>query len=65
VARLLLEIRVWEQLTPEWPPVPDESRAVLTLRAGGDEVTIWEWYNDLGKNARLARVRALLLELVE
>jgi hypothetical protein len=45
--------------------VPDESRAVLTLRTGGDEATIWEWYNDLGKNARQARVRALLLELVE
>ena len=65
VVRLLSEISAWEQRTPERMPVPDESRATLTLRAGGVEASIWEWYNDLTKNARLTRVRSLLLELAD
>ena len=65
VVRLLIEIKAWEQRTPERVPVPDESSATLTLRAGGVEASIWEWQNDLAKNARLARVRGLLLELAE
>lgn len=65
VVRLLSEIKAWEQYTPERVPVPDESRATLVLRAGGVEASIWEWYNDIVKNARLVRVRSLLLELAE
>jgi hypothetical protein len=57
VVRLLLEIKAWEQQTPERAPVPDESRATLTLRADDAESSIWEWYNDLAKNARFVRVR--------
>jgi len=63
VVRLLIELKVCEQYTPERAPVPDESQATLVLRSGGAEASIWEWYNDLARNARLARVRSRLLEL--
>ena len=65
LVRLLHQISAWEQRTPERPPVPDESRATLTLRAGAVEASIWEWFNDLAKNDRLLRVRSLLIELAE
>lgn len=63
LADLLLELRAWEQATPERTPVPDESRATLTLRIGDTRVTVWEWYNDLTKNGRLVRVRDRMLEI--
>ena len=56
VIQLLVELAAWEQRTPPRPPVPDESASGLTIRAGGGEVHIWEWYNDMGTNARLIRV---------
>ncbi|HYH83292.1 MAG TPA: hypothetical protein VEX86_26095 [Longimicrobium sp.] len=56
VIQLLVELAAWEQRTPPRPPVPDESAAGLTIRAGGEEVRIWEWYNDMATNARLVRV---------
>jgi hypothetical protein len=65
LARLLVEIRAWEQHIPERAPVPDESRATLTVRCGAAESSIWEWYNDLSKNQRLIQVRDLLLQLGE
>jgi hypothetical protein len=65
IARLLLEIKAWEQHTPERAPVPDESRATLTLQSGDSEVSIWERYNDLEANDRLVRVRSVLLDLAK
>jgi hypothetical protein len=65
VARLLLVIKAWEQRTPERAPVPDESRATLTLQSGGAETSIWERYNDLEANDRLVRVRSVLLDLAK
>lgn len=56
VVQLLVELSAWEQRTPPRPPVPDESASGLTIRAGGEEVRIWEWYNDMGTNARMIRV---------
>jgi hypothetical protein len=55
---LLVKIRAWEQQTPERRPVPDESRATLSISVRGQKSTIWEWFNDLPKNKRLARVKA-------
>src|SRR5688572_30010067 len=46
LARLLLEIRAWEQRTPEAPPLPDESRATLVIRCAGAKSSIWERHND-------------------
>lgn len=63
VAALLVELKAWKQRVPERIAVPDESRAGLTIRCGGAEARIWEWYNDLGKHQRIARVRDALQAL--
>lgn len=60
---LLRELKAWEQRTPERQAKPDESTARLTIRCGGDEVTIWEWHNQLAENARISRVRDLMTRL--
>lgn len=60
---LLVELRAWRQETPDRPPVPDESSAGLTIRAGGGEARIWEWYNDMPANNRLSRIRDRMVEL--
>jgi hypothetical protein len=60
IVGLLLEIDAWEQGVAERPPLPDESRATLTIRCGGAETSIWERYNDLRETQRLARVRDAL-----
>lgn len=61
--RLLLELKTWEQRVPERVAAHDESRALLTIRSGSEESSVWEWYNDLAKNQRLGRVREHLLQL--
>jgi hypothetical protein len=63
LAGLLLELKAWEQETPERAPFPEESRATLTIRVGDTKISIWEWYNDLAKNGRLIRIRDRMLEL--
>jgi hypothetical protein len=63
VAALLVELKAWKQRVPERIAVPDESRAGLTIRCGGAEARIWEWYNDLDKHQRIARVRDALQAL--
>jgi hypothetical protein len=63
LAGLLLELRAWEQETPDRPPFQDENRATLTIRVADTKVSIWEWYNDLAKNGRLIRIRDRMLEL--
>ena len=63
IARLLLEIEAWEQRVPDAAPVPDESRATLTVRRGAARSTIWERYNDLAATGRIGRVRDALLRL--
>lgn len=63
VASLLVELKAWKQRVPERIAVPDESRAGLTIRCNGAEARIWEWYNDLGKHQRIARVRDALQAL--
>ncbi len=62
--RLLVEIAAWEPRTPTRTAVPDESRTTLTVQAGGATATTWEWYDDLAANRRIARVKALLEQLV-
>lgn len=63
VIALLVQLRAWEQVTPPRQPVPDESRASLLIRAGGEEATIWEWFNDMGANNRLIQVSSRLAAL--
>jgi hypothetical protein len=59
----LLALEAWVQKVPERPAIPDESRARLTISAGGESVTVWEWYNDLAKNKRLVEIRDLMQKL--
>ena len=59
----LLALEAWAQKVPERPAVPDESRARLTITAGGESVTVWEWYNDLAKNKRLVEIRDRMQKL--
>lgn len=63
VIRLLLKTRAWEQQALQRTPIPDEVTAMLTLKIGDAESSIWELYNNLEKNGRLVRVRRLLLDL--
>ena len=65
VARLLLDVEAWQQRTPERAPVPDESRATLTVRCGGATFAIWEGYNDLAANGRMILVRDHLARLAD
>jgi hypothetical protein len=60
---LLLELEVWKQRVPERRAVPDESRASLVIRCGGQQARIWEWYNAMGELRRIARVRDALRAL--
>ncbi len=61
IASLLVEIQAWKQITPDRPPLPDESRATLTVQVGETRTTIWEWYNEMDRNDRLIRIRDSLL----
>jgi len=63
VCQLLVDQQAWQQRVPERTPVPDESRATLTIRCGQTESSIWEWYNDLAANGRLGLIRDRLVEL--
>jgi hypothetical protein len=57
LVRLLVDISAWEQRTPDSMPVPDESRAYLTLSTGTTRSVIWERYNGMQTNDRLIRVK--------
>lgn len=57
LVQLLQKQKAWVQKEPERAAVPDESRAVLSIKYGKDAVRIWEWFNDLSKNKRIAEIR--------
>ena len=63
LVRLLIELKAWKQRVPERRAVPDESGARLTIRCGSAEASIWEWYNALGEERRIVRVRDALSAL--
>jgi hypothetical protein len=60
LVRLLVELSAWEQRTADRPPVPDESRAYLTITLDGKLSRMWEWYNDMRANGRLIQVKGWL-----
>jgi hypothetical protein len=62
---LLIELRAWEQRTPERPAVPDESKARLTIRVGERTSNVWEWFNEMSKNNRLIQIKSKMGELVK
>lgn len=66
VLKLLALVRkhqAWEQRVPERPPVPDESRARLTIAWRDRQSVIWEWYNDLRANQRMIEIRELMKQI--
>ena len=60
---LLIELQAWQQKEPERMPVPDESRASLTIQVNGRSTLLWEWFNDLSANDRLIRISNLMKEI--
>ena len=63
--KLLIELKAWEQQTPEREPRPDESRARLTIKSGDRISLMWEWFNDLEKNRRLIQIKTRMREFVK
>ena len=63
LVRLLVELRAWEQQTPERQALPDESRAALSISVGGQTSRVWEWFNELAQNRRLARIKDRMTSL--
>ena len=63
LVELLKKLKAWEQVVPERQAVPDESRASLVIAYGDERCTVWEWYNDLGKNRRISAIRALMEQI--
>jgi hypothetical protein len=61
--KLLIEHEAWQQRTPSREPVPDESRASLTIRVNGQTSNVWEWFNDMEKNKRLSIIKAKMKQL--
>jgi len=61
---LLVQQAAWEQRTESRLMVPGESKATLTVRAGGEEVSFWEFFNDMEDNKRLIVIKKAMVELV-
>jgi hypothetical protein len=65
LVQLLIELRAWDQETPDRPAVPDESKASLTIRVGQRTSKLWEWFNDMTKNDRLIQIKSKMGEIVK
>jgi hypothetical protein len=65
LVQLLIELRAWEQDTPERQAVPDESKASLTITVGERTSNMWEWFNDMSKNDRLIKIKSKMVETVK
>jgi hypothetical protein len=63
--RLLLNLKIWEQQTPERAPAPDEVRAALTVQVGELTAGCWEWFQELKQRNRLSVIRAEMSALVQ
>jgi hypothetical protein len=63
LVRLLIRHEAWIQLVAERTLVPDESRALLTIRYGDEQTTIWERYHDLNANRRIVQIRDLMHQI--
>lgn len=60
LVRLLAQLDTWEQRIPDRLPVPDESRATLTISANGSVSRMWERVNDLAANNRFVQIKTWL-----
>jgi hypothetical protein len=57
LVRLLVALSAWEQRTADGQPVPDESRAYLTISLKSEVSRMWERYNEMRSNNRLLRIK--------
>jgi hypothetical protein len=60
---LLVKHEVWTQKVEERLPRPEESIASLRTCYGKECVEIWEWYNDLERNARINDVLRFMQQI--
>lgn len=63
--KLVIELQAWEQQTLERKPLPDESRARLTIKSGDQVSVTWEWFDDMEKNRRLIQIKTKMEQLVK
>ncbi len=61
--RLLVELRAWEQRTPDEQPVAGESRAHLTISLKEGASSVWERVNEMAANNRLVQIKTKLEKL--
>jgi len=61
--QLLIELRVWEQLTADEQPVAGESRAWLTVSLNDSSTRVWERVNEMVSNDRLIHVKSFMEKL--
>lgn len=62
--RLLIETEAWEQRAPERAPVPDEGRATLLIRVGGQESSVWERTHEMAREHRLTLIKDKMSKIV-
>jgi hypothetical protein len=63
LVQLLICHEAWTQLVAERTRVPDESRALLTIRYAGEQTTIWERHHELTVNRRILQIRDRMQEI--
>lgn len=61
---LLVETEAWEQRASERTPVPDEGRATLLIRVGGQESATWERTHEMAQSRRLILIKDKMCEIV-
>jgi hypothetical protein len=60
LVRLLVELSIWEQRTPETQPLPDESRPQLTIRVNDETCRVWERSTEMLATNRLLQIKSLI-----
>jgi len=63
LVNLLVELEAWKQQTQDCQPVPDESRATLTVSIGVQESRVWERCHEMAGNNRLSRIKTKMIEM--
>lgn len=65
LVKLIVDLKAWEQRTPERQPQPDESRSTLTISTGAHSSTTWEWFDDMEKDQRLIQIKTKMTGMVK
>ena len=65
LVKLIVELKAWEQRTPERQPRPDESRSTFTINTGAHSSATWEWFDDMEKDQRLIKIKTKMTGMVK